>query len=144
MKSLSLVFLALLFAASITGCATMKQEEKSLYERLGGKEAITAVVGHLWSIASKDERVNEYFANTKPEVFAPAMVDFLCQGSGGPCEYKGQDMHAAHVGMHITSEAFDALAEDIVTTLNHFKVPQKEQNEVMTMLGGMKPAVINH
>ncbi len=145
MKRLMTLISAIVLSITLGACATStKQPEKSLYDRLGGKEAITAVVGHLWGVASKDDRINSYFANTKPEVFAPALIDFLCQGSGGPCEYKGQDMHAAHVGMQITGAAFDALAEDIVITLDHFKVPAKEKNEVMAMLGGMKPAVINH
>lgn len=144
MKQVSRLVLVFLFAAVITACTTVEtQETKPLYDRLGGKEAISAVVNHLWSVASKDERINQYFAHTKPEVFAGQLVDFLCQGSGGPCTYKGQDMVSAHVGMKISSAEFDALAEDIVITLDHFKVPAQEKGEVMAMLGGMKQDVIN-
>lgn len=144
MKALRLA-LPVLFALFVTACSTPpKPQEKTLYERLGGKEAITAVVQHLWGVVEKDSRINGYFAHTKPEAFAGQLVDFLCQGSGGPCTYKGQDMHKAHVGMNITPAHFDALAEDIVITLDHFKVPQQEKGEVMAMLGGMKEAVINH
>jgi hemoglobin len=144
MKLIAPMITVMLLSLSMTGCATTEPTEKSLYDRLGGKPAITAVVEHLWSIASKDERINAYFAKTKPEVFAPAMIDFLCQGSGGPCQYNGRDMYSAHVGMNITGAAFDALAEDIIITLAYFKVPEQETGEVMSMLGGMKTAVIDH
>ena len=144
MNALKRFALLILLAVSVSACTSMQPEQKSLYDRLGGKEAITAVVQHLWGVVAKDTRINGYFANTKPEAFAGQLVDFLCRGSGGPCVYKGKDMHQAHVGMQVTGAAFDALAEDIVITLDHFKVPAKEKGEVMAMLGGMKPDVINH
>lgn len=142
-----LFLISVLFVALVTGCAgqqSQTSQDATLYERLGGKEAITAVVQHLWGVVSKDKRINSYFAHTKPEVFGSQLIDFLCQGAGGPCEYQGGDMHTAHTGMKISSDDFDALAEDIVITLNHFNVPQQEQDEVMGMLGGMKAQVINH
>jgi hemoglobin len=118
--------------------------DQSLYERLGGKPALEAVVGELWSITSKDPRINAYFAQTKPEVFASQLVDFLCQASGGPCTYKGKNMVDAHQGMHLTEADFNALAENTVKALDKFKVPEKEKSEVMTMLGSLKAATINH
>ena len=144
MNVLKRVALSLVLAASVAACTSMQPEQKSLYDRLGGKEALAAVVQHLWGVVAQDTRINGYFAKTKPEAFAGQLVDFLCQGTGGPCVYKGQDMVKAHTGMQVTGAAFDALAEDIVITLDHFKVPEKEKGEVMSMLGGMKQAVINH
>ena len=117
--------------------------EKSLYDRLGGKPALEAVVGELWKITSADGRINKYFAKTKPEAFAGQLVDFLCEASGGPCKYKGKDMVGAHTGMKLSAADFDALAENTVKALDKFKVPAKEKNEVMTMLGGLKGSVIN-
>jgi hemoglobin len=144
MKLYSRVVVGLVFAALFSVCsAADTQETRPLYDRLGGKEALTAVVNHLWEVASQDERINHYFAHTKPEVFASQLVDFLCQGSGGPCTYQGQDMVKAHVGMNISGDDFDALAEDISITLDHFSVPAQEKSEVMSMLGGMKTDVIN-
>lgn len=144
MKKFTITFPVILVALFLSACATMQKEEASLYDRLGGKEAITAVVNHLWGVVSNDERINHYFANTKPEVFGAQLVDFLCKGSGGPCDYKGQDMYKAHVGMNIGSADFDALMEDIELSLDHFNVPAKEKGEVMIMLQGMKESVIEH
>lgn len=136
--------LASLACALALGLSTSAMAADTLYQRLGGKPAIEAVVGELWAITSKDTRINKYFANTKPEVFAGQLVDFLCQASGGPCVYKGKDMYAAHTGMKLTEADFNALADNVVKALDKFKVPKQEKDEVMKMLGGLKTATINH
>lgn len=141
------LILAAVLVVSLSACGSQQSKmdtDKSLYARLGGQEAISAVVIHLWGVVSKDERINGYFSHTQPEAFAGLLTDFLCMGTGGPCEYKGRSMAATHVGMNVSSDAFDALAEDVVTTLTHFKVPAQEQGEVMSLLGSMKSDVINH
>lgn len=117
--------------------------DPSLYERLGGKPALQAVVGELWNIVAADARINGRFAHTKPEAFGGQLVDFICQASGGPCQYKGKDMQAAHTGMRLTDAEFTALAEDTTKALDKFKVPAKEQSEVIGMLASLKGAVVN-
>lgn len=123
--------------------AALAADTKSLYDRLGGKPALTAVVNELWAVASADVRINGRFAHTKPEVFGAQLVDFLCQASGGPCQYKGQDMKTAHTGMKLTEGEFTALAEDTVKALDKFKVPDSEKGEVMGLLGSLKGDIIN-
>jgi hemoglobin len=123
--------------------AGLAAAEKTLYDRLGGKPALEAVVGELWNITKKDDRINKYFANTKPEAFASQLVDFLCQASGGPCQYKGKDMKTTHTGMHLTEADFNALAEDTAKALDKFKVPAGEKNEVIGLLASLKGDVIN-
>lgn len=134
--------LALATAATLSISAFANAPATSLYDRLGGKDALNAVVGELWTVVAADGRINRYFANTKPEVFAAQLVDFLCQASGGPCQYKGGDMVSAHTGMKLTEADFNALAEDTVIVLDKFKVPAQEQGEVMGMLGSLKDAVV--
>jgi hemoglobin len=116
--------------------------DKTLYERLGGKPALEAVVGELWNNVAADARINHFFKHTKPEVFGGQLVDFLCQGAGGPCQYKGKDMTAAHTGMKLSDGDFNALAENTIKALNKFNVPKKEHDEVMNMLGGMRGAIV--
>lgn len=117
--------------------------DKLLYERLGGKAAIQAVVGELWNVVAADARINGRFKNTKPEAFGSQLADFLCQASGGPCQYKGKDMKSAHAGMKLTDAEFTALAEDTTKALNKFKVPAKEQSEVIGLLASLKGDVVN-
>lgn len=117
--------------------------DKLLYDRLGGKEALNAVVGELWAVVAADARINGRFKTTKPEVFGAQLVDFLCQASGGPCQYKGKDMKTAHTGMNLTDAEFMALAEDTTKALNKFKVPAREQGEVIGLLASLKGDVVN-
>lgn len=95
-------------------------------------------------MVAADARINRYFAKTKPEIFAGQLIDFLCQASGGPCQYKGQDMQSAHTGMKLSQADFNALAEDAAKVLDKFKVPAQEKGEVMGMLGGLQGAVVGH
>lgn len=131
-----------LLTLSVATASFAADAPKSLYDRLGGKPALEAVVGELWAIASTDARIKGRFAATKPEVFGAQLVDFLCQASGGPCQYKGKDMKAAHTGMKLTDAEFNALADDVTKALNKFKVPAKEQGEVLGMLGSLKGDIV--
>ena len=129
-----------LIAISLT--AASFAAEKTLYERLGGKAALQAVVGELWNNVAADARINGRFKHTKPEAFGGQLVEFLCQASGGPCRYQGKDMKSAHTGMKLTDVEFNALAEDTTKALNKFKVPAKEQSEVIGMLASLKGDVV--
>jgi len=132
------------YAESSANEVKTETAQKSLYDRLGGRQNIEAVVYKLWDYVSKDDRINHYFSHTKPEAFAGLLTDFLCVGAGGPCEYKGRTMRETHTGMHITEADFNALAEDTVKALDFYKVPEKEKNEVMNMLGSLKGDVVGH
>jgi len=141
------VAIAAVMALGVAACSSNgmnAQPQASLYDRLGGKEALSAVVNHLWGVVAADERINGRFANTQPAAFAGQLVDFLCQGTGGPCQYQGKNMHDAHTGMNLSSAEFMALGDDVVQTLNHFKVPAAEQKEVMDLLISMQGDVIDH
>jgi len=116
--------------------------DKTLYARLGGKAALQAVVGELWNNVAADARINGRFKHTKPEAFGGQLVDFLCQASGGPCQYQGKDMKSAHIGMKLTDAEFSALAEDTTKALDKFKVPAREQSEVIGLLASLKGDVV--
>ncbi|HEY3196609.1 MAG TPA: group 1 truncated hemoglobin [Nitrospirales bacterium] len=137
----SLLVVLLAFA----GCAETSQSPPpggSLYDRLGGKGAITAVVDDFVARVAADNRINSRFANTNIPRFKGLLVDQICQASGGPCTYTGRDMRTAHAGMGITSSDFDALVGDLVATLNKFGVGQQEKNELLAVLGPMKSDIV--
>ena len=133
-------FLALISLFAV-GCATM-MAEKSLYDRLGGKPAIQAVVDDFVANVAADARINRYFANANVPRLKAQLVDQICEATGGSCKYTGQNMKDAHRGMGITDAAFDALVEDLVKTLNKFNVPQKERGELLGALGPMKKDIV--
>jgi len=123
-----------------SGKTTMAQP--SLYERLGGKPAITAVVDDFVGNVAGDTRINKRFANADIPRLKSRLVDQVCEATGGPCKYTGANMRDAHKGMNITDAEFNALVEDLVKSLDKFKVPAKEKNELLGALGGMKGDIV--
>ncbi len=115
---------------------------KSLFDRLGGKPAITAVVDDFVVNLTADNRINAFFANTDVPHLKTMLVDQICEASGGPCKYTGKDMKTAHTGMHVKDEDFTALVEDLTRSLDKFKVPEKEKGELLGALGGMKGDIV--
>jgi hemoglobin len=122
--------------------ASSTSTEKSLYERLGGKDAITAVVDDFVANVAADARINARFAKTNIPRLKQMLVDQVCQATGGPCTYTGRSMRDAHRGMNITEAEFNALVEDLTRSLDKFKVPEREKTELLTALGGMKGDIV--
>lgn len=114
----------------------------SLYQRLGEKPAITAVVDQFVANVAADARINQYFAGADIPRLKAMLVDQICEASGGPCVYKGGDMKSVHDGMGVTDEAFNALVGDLVAALDQFNVPEQEQSELLAVLGGMKGDIV--
>ena len=141
----SLIGLGLAGVMTLTLGAQQKGGKKaqSLYERLGGKPAITAVVDEFVARVAADAKINRYFAAAAGDparlaAFKGQLVDQICQASGGPCTYTGKNMKEAHAGMGITGAEFDALVGDLVGALDKFKVPEREKGELLGVLGPMK------
>jgi len=140
-----------MIAALIWGVPTAslygQTKEKSLYDRLGGKKAITAVVDEFVGRVAADTRINGFFGPTASDpkrlaMFSGNLVDQICEASGGPCKYKGKDMKSAHAGMNISSANFDALVQDLVGALDKFKVGQHEKDQLLGALGPMKSDIV--
>lgn len=138
----TLVFGAALFSL-LAACANMGTSDKNLYQRLGGQDAIVAVVDDFVGNVAADARINQQFANTNIPRLKQLLVEQICAGSGGPCSYTGRDMKTAHTGRHITEAQFNALVEELVKTLDKFGVPAREKNELLGLLGPMKGDIVN-
>ena len=116
--------------------------DNSLYERLGGIDSITAVVKDFRDRVARDDRINQKFARTDLGRLTKMLIDQVCDAAGGPCTYTGRGMKEAHAGMGVTTGEFDALVTDLVATLNQFKVGKTEQDEVLGVLGPLKPDIV--
>jgi hemoglobin len=114
----------------------------SLYERLGGINAITAVVENFRDRVAGDDRINQKFAKTDLGRLRKMLIDQVCEAAGGPCRYTGRSMKDAHTGMKVTGGEFDALVQDLVATLNQFKVGKNEQDELLGVLGPLKADIV--
>ena len=145
--AISLISLNATFAYAIGGGRDKPAKAKSLYERLGGKKAISAVVDEFVAQVAADKRINSFFADVASDAkrlaaFKEKLVDQICQAAGGPCKYKGKDMKTAHAGMGVTEAAFGALVEDLIAALDKFKVPEAEKKELLGLLGPMKGDIV--
>ncbi len=145
MKS-KLSILLLLCAATLGSAAAQTAAgEKSLYQRLGGYDAIAAVTDDIIQRFVADPQIKPFFVGLNDEHkkrVRQHLVDFLCQATGGPCAYTGRDMKTAHTGLHITEEQWQAAVKDITDTLNKFKVPEREKGEVLNAVGGLKGDIV--
>lgn len=118
---------------------------QSLYTRLGGYDALVAVTKDFIGRLATDPQLAKFFTglnDTSKARVETHVIDFLCVATGGPCIYTGQDMKTAHTGLHITEADWNASAAHLTETLNKFKVPQKEQDEVMSAIGGLKGDIV--
>ncbi len=139
----AVAFVAVLASTSFAG----QTAEKSLYDRLGGKPAISAVVDEFVARVAADKRINRFFGAAAADParmakFKGNLVDQICQAAGGPCKYMGKDMKSAHAGMGISGADFDALVEDLVGALDKFKVGAREKDQLLGALGPMKGDIV--
>lgn len=152
-----LVALIAVSLASLTGCkrgetpaatdtaavtATDTSATRTLYDRLGGKPAITAVVDSFVAIVAKDNRINKKFARSDVARVKSMIVDQVCSATGGPCTYSGRSMKDAHRNMGVTEGEFNALVEDLTASLNAYNVPKPEQDELLGALATMKGDIV--
>ena len=141
------VLLTAVLSIATTACVALNAQaaqatKQSLYERLGGKPAITAVINQFVSNVANDKRISDRFATTDIPRLKKNLVDQVCSASGGPCPYSGRDMKATHAGMKITTADFNALVEDLIASLDKFKVEEAEKKELLGILGPMKKDIV--
>jgi hemoglobin len=130
---------AITYSASITGAAA---HTRPLYQRLGGYNAIQAVVDEAIKNIAADRRINRFFKGANIQRLRRQLADQICAASGGPCVYTGRDMKSAHAGMGIKSSHFDALVQDLGKALNKFRVPAREQRELVALLAPTKKDIV--
>jgi hemoglobin len=149
-NKLALVTMSVLIAAA---CGSSSGESKtastmpagggSLYDRLGGKPAITVVVDDFVGNVLTDDLIKARFAATDGPSFKAKLVDQICEASGGPCKYTGKSMKESHAGMKISDAEFTALVGDLKKALDKNKVGAREQTDLLTALGGMHDDIVN-
>jgi hemoglobin len=143
----SLVGATLAALLALGGCAMQQAQPAptpTLYERLGGKAAITAAVDDAMTNIAADSRINQRFGSTDIARLKSELVDLICIRTGGPCTYSGRNMSDAHEGMHIRDDEFDALVQDLVKSLDKYKVPDREKGELLSILGQMRNSIVGH
>jgi hemoglobin len=122
------------------------QMKKSLYARLGGYDAIAAVVDDFIGRLVADKRLTRFFVGHSEDSLKKIrmhVIDQLCAAAGGPCLYTGRDMKTSHHGLGITSDDWDTAANHLVETLDKFKVPGAEKDELLAIVGTLKKDIVD-
>lgn len=118
---------------------------KSLYERLGGYDAICAVANDLLSRLVADKLLARFWENRGDDGIArekQLLIDFLCASAGGPMYYTGRAMNLSHKGMKISETDWQAFLGHLYATLNSFQVPQQECAEVLAFIESTKSDIV--
>jgi hemoglobin len=144
-KTLHRVMTAVMVLMAFSTLSVAK--DKTLYDNLGGKKAIVAVVDEFVGRVAADTRINAFFKATASDParlakFKGNLVDQICQASGGPCKYTGKSMKDAHAGMGVSTADFNALVEDLVAALDKFKVAEADKTTLLGVLGPMKSDIV--
>ena len=117
-----------------------------LYTRLGGYDAIAAVTDDFLGRILVDTAIAPYFRGLEPwqkTRVRQMIVDQLCEATGGPCNYVGRPMKLAHEQMQMDDRIWNSFAGHFVATLKKFNVKEREQRELLEIIGSMKGDIVH-
>ena len=137
LKSLSAI--AVLAFASL---GPVHAADDATYRGLGGQQGIKAIVATLVQLVLADPRIKETFSDSDMKHVAMRLEEQFCMLGGGPCVYKGDDMHDVHAGLRITNAQFNALTEDLQIAMERNSVPSHVQNKLVAKLAPMQRAIV--
>jgi len=145
---ITLIALTTLMLAAAPLRAETPAAAPSLYDRLGGVYAIAAVVDDFIErllvnkTLNANPRINEARARVPKQGLKYHVTAFVCNATGGPCGYTGRSMKPSHAHLNITENEWRAMVTDFRKTLDKFKVPRKEQDELVALVGTTKPDIV--
>ena len=116
-----------------------------LYDRVGGYNALAAVTDDFLGRILVDPAITPFFKGLEERDkvrVRQLIVDQLCEATGGPCHYIGRTMKAMHEEMQVTEPVWNAFAGHFVATLDKFKVPAREKQELLEIIGSMKKDIV--
>ena len=143
-----LAAIILIMAGVATRTATAQVEQPSLYERLGGTYSIATVVDDFIERLLVNATLNANPAIKEARTRVPKaglkfhVTALVCEVSGGPCKYAGRTMKESHQHMNINQVEWDAMVADFQATLDKFKVPQREQQELIAIVESTKNDIV--
>ncbi len=150
-KNITLLLLGLLLLfAQVAKAQEQKKmpKEKSLYDRLGGVYPIAVVVDDFLdrvvddSVLNANPRIKEARDRVPKAGLRYRVTELVCQVTGGPCTYTGRSMKDSHAHLNITEKEWQALLHDFRQSLDKFKVPEKEQQELIAIVESTKKDIV--
>ena len=144
-RSSSLVVLAAIGLSLAPARAADAPATPSLYKRIGGYDAIAAVVDDFVPRLVADARLGKFFQGHSSATMAhirQRVIEQICMAAGGPCIYTGRDMKTAHKGLGITEEDWTAAVMHLTATFDKLKVPAKEKDELLAIVSALKKDIV--
>ena len=120
--------------------------EKTLYNRLGGYDAIAAVVNELLQRLMADSQLERFWNNRGEDGLnreKQLLIDYLCSSAGGPMLYVGRDNKTSHKGMGITDGDWDKFITHLNATLDVFQVPQQERSDLLDFIDSTRADIVD-
>lgn len=139
---------ALVLAAPWDQAIAQEKPDKTLYERLGGAYAIASVVDDFIELLLRNDVLNANPAIAEARARVPKaglkfhVTSLVCAVTGGSEQYTGRTMKEAHVHLHITEREWQAMLADFRRVLNDYKVPEREQGELIAIVESTKPEIV--
>ncbi len=115
----------------------------TLYEKVGGEEAISKVVYYFYGLVLADDTVNHFFKNTDMEKQHKHQTKFISFALGGPNQYTGLSMAKIHTGMNLQEKHFNAIAKHLHDALAHFGVSESDIDQVLTHVSSLKDDILH-
>lgn len=138
-------FFAVLLLCAFALPVLAHETKTTLYQRLGGYDAIAAVSDELLARLLADPAMARFFSGFSTDSkqrIRQHLVDQLCAGTGGPCVYKGRDMKTTHAGIGITEAEWNVFVGHFVGAIDKFKVPHKEKDELLAIAASFKNDIV--
>lgn len=123
-------------------CWLPARADGTLYAKLGERPGIARIVSGAVGLYMTDPRIKDDFDNINPDWLKARLTDFICQITGGPCQYKGRSMAVSHKGLHLDQGQFNAVAEDLQTAMERAGVPYWTQNRLIALLAPMQRNIV--
>ena len=120
----------------------LQQDTATLYERLGCRPGIEAIVEDIWNNHVSNPLVNKRYANSDPATVKRLVTEMCCAGFGGPETYTGRDMLTTHKGMNINDTEFVAVCDDVLKALDKHNVGKRERDEILCILYSLKGDIV--
>ena len=117
--------------------------DQSLYERLGGEEKIRAIAASIFDNHTQNKTVSARYKDSDRDKVVKVVTEFICVGTGGPQEYTGKDMLAAHRGMNINATEYLAVVDDIMNALDSNDIGDQEKQEVLMIAYSLKGEILH-
>ena len=119
--------------------------ERSLYDRLGGHAAVSAVVDDFVVRMAGHPQVGHFFTrvDTAPgSKFRGHLVEFISAASGGNGRYRGRDMASAHATFKISESDWEVTVANLRDSLAKFSVPAREVQELLAIIAPLKQQIV--